>query len=72
VTARGQGQFPIVADATGKLTRLVRSSSMGTIVPRPVAAPSAPPRLAAEVLHGRSIDDAALEIALAWKRAHGH
>lgn len=71
VTARGQGQFPIVADETGQLTRVVRSHSMGTILPRRVTPPALPVRMAADVLDNRSIDDAALEIAFAWKSAHG-
>jgi hypothetical protein len=71
VTARGQGQFPIVVDQTGKLTRVVRSHSMGMILPRAVRPPALPAQMAADVLDNRSIDDAALEIAFAWKSAHG-
>lgn len=71
VTARGQGQFPIVADETGQLTRVVRSHSMGMVLPRPVQPPAMPVQTAAEELDRRSIDDAAAEIAFAWKRVHG-
>jgi hypothetical protein len=70
VTARGQGQFPIVADETGNLTRIVRSLAMGAIVaPRP-SLPPAPGGLAGDVLHGRDLDDAAAQVSAAWARTH--
>lgn len=79
VTARGQGQFPVVRDdpknpASG---HFVRSTSVGALVlPRAAAsatssASASPPlRLAADVVHGRAIDDVAHDIAEAWKPTH--
>jgi hypothetical protein len=71
VTARGQGQFPLVADIdTSKPLRVVRSNTAGALLqPRPVG-PVVLPRLAADTLHGRSIDDAARDIVAAWSGAH--
>jgi len=70
VTARGQGQFPVVAADAKAPAHLVRSRAVGALVQPPVAVPAAPPRLAAEVLHGRPVDDAAREVAAAWDRTH--
>jgi hypothetical protein len=67
VTARGQGQFPIVADDTGQRTRVVRSNAMGMIVER---RPAAAGRRASDVLHGRSVEDAAHAISAAWDAVH--
>jgi hypothetical protein len=68
VTARGQGQFPVVPDADPALpARVTRSHVAGLLLP---------PRdegsglLAAAVLHGQLVDDAAREIAAAWTAAH--
>jgi hypothetical protein len=70
VTARGQGQFPVVADDSKVPARVVRSHAVGLLfVPR-VAPPLAAPQLAADLLHGRFVDDVAREIAAAWDRAH--
>jgi hypothetical protein len=71
VTARGQGQFPLVADSDSALPlRVVRSNAVGALLqPRPVG-PVVMPKLAADMLHGRSIDDAAKDIVAAWSRAH--
>jgi hypothetical protein len=72
VTARGQGQFPVVADADPKAPpHVVRSNAAGALVPpRPVGpVPVAP--LAADVLHGRVVDDAAAGIVADWGRTHG-
>jgi hypothetical protein len=70
VTARGQGQFPVVADDPKLPARVVRSHAVGLLfVPR-VAPPLAAPQLAADLLHGRFVDDVAREIAAAWDRAH--
>jgi hypothetical protein len=71
VTARGQGQFPLVADSdASKALRVVRSNTAGALMqPQPVG-PVVLPRLAAETLHGRSIDDVARDIVAAWSRAH--
>ncbi len=69
VTARGQGQYPVVADDSRAPPRLVRSNSAGAILPRAGAA-GAGSRLAAEAIHGRLVDDVALEIAADWGRTH--
>jgi hypothetical protein len=71
VTARGQGQFPVVADEKTP-PRIVRSTSAGTLVaPRTPGAP-ATPVLAADVVHGRAINDVAHDVATAWSRTHVH
>jgi hypothetical protein len=86
VTARAQGQFPIVNDGASP-AHLVKSNLAGMLIgPRPtstavtaaptaVAVPAAPtavaaPRLAAEAIHGRLVDDVAREVAAAWDSAH--
>jgi hypothetical protein len=72
VTARGQGQFPVVPGADPKAPpHVVRSNAAGALVPpRPVGpVPVAP--LAADVLHGRMVDDAAASIVADWDRTHG-
>jgi len=69
VTDRGQGQFPVVTDET-QHARIVRSHSVGMLVSPRVLPTAAAPRLAAEVLHGRPVDDVAQEIAAAWGAAH--
>lgn len=79
VTARGQGQFPVVLDdpKNPASAHLVRSTAVGALVlPRAVAtaagstSASPPRRLAADVVHGRTIDDVAHDIADAWKSTH--
>jgi len=71
VTARAQGQFPVVVDDPQKLPHLVRSGAVGGLVPRSSApGAQAPPRLAADVVHGRAVDDVAQEIAADWERTH--
>jgi hypothetical protein len=74
VTARGQGQFPIVADDPKLPPRIVRSHSVGALM-----APRTPPssssgtagaRLAADVIHGRPVDDVARDVASAWSATH--
>jgi hypothetical protein len=69
VTDRGQGQFPVVTDET-QHARIVRSHSVGMLLAPRVQATTVAPRLAADVLHGRSVDDVAQEIAAAWVAAH--
>ena len=69
VTARGQGQFPLVSDGKS-LPHLVRSTSAGGLLaPRGRATGPAAP-LAADVVHGRPVDDVARDVAAAWSRAH--
>jgi hypothetical protein len=105
VTARGQGQYPIVDDDPKQPAHVVQSHTIGMILPpravavAPAATPSgtttpvapaspaaagtsaptaitpssvavAAPRLAAEALHGRPVDDVARDIAAAWAAAH--
>jgi hypothetical protein len=68
VTARGQGQFPVVRD-TQAGPRLVRGTSIGALMPPRGSAPQAEaPRLAAEVVHGRGVEDVARDVADAWNR----
>jgi MYXO-CTERM domain-containing protein len=77
VTARAQGQFPIVS-GDGKAPHLVSARDLGAILPpaaERVAKGTAPggesgSLLASEVLHGRSLDGASREIALTWARFH--
>ncbi len=70
VTDRGQGQFPVVVDDPKQVAHIVRSHSVGMLVAPRVAVATPAPRLAAEVLHGRPVDDVAQEIAAAWGAAH--
>jgi hypothetical protein len=82
VTARGQGQFPVVADDPKVPARVVRSNTVGAILPRPATTrsragpggagdlPSGALRLAAEVVHGRTVDDVARDIVADWARTH--
>ena len=69
VTARGQGQFPVVADEK-TLPHLVRSTSAGALVAPRTPGPVATPRLAADVVHGRVIDDVARDVTAAWSGTH--
>jgi hypothetical protein len=71
VTARGQGQFPVVAgsDPT-QPAHVVRNNAVGLLLAR--RGPPATAPLAGEFLHGRSIDDAAREVNFAWGRTHAH
>jgi hypothetical protein len=78
VTARGQGQFPIVRDAGGALHvkknlhagALVgpRDTTVASIRAATTYAPAAKP--AADVLDGKSVADAETEIVGAWRRTH--
>lgn len=67
VTARGQGQFPIVKDASGAL-RLRKNAHAGALL----AARTTTSAPAADVLDGKTIDDAQIEIAASWQRTHAH
>jgi hypothetical protein len=68
VTARGQGQFPLVAAADPKSPpHLVKSNSAGALLPP--ASPNATP-LAADVVHGRLVDDVARDVGASWDRTH--
>ena len=78
VTARAQGQFPLVADANAAnataAIRVIRSGAVGALLPpktpaqRP--APLALQPLAADVIHGRLVDDVARDVSAAWASAH--
>ncbi len=71
VTARGQGQFPIVKDSSGAL-RLRKNAHAGALLaPRTtvVGLGGAP---AGDLLDGKTIDDAQIEIAASWQRTHAH
>ncbi len=71
VTARGQGQFPVVAGADAATPpHLVRSTAAGVLVAPQTVGPVPAPVFAADVLHGRAVDDVATDIAAAWARAH--
>lgn len=65
VTARAQGQFPVVPDDQQQL-RVRRSSAAGATV-RPKGAPVL---LASDVLHGLKVHDAEEAIRQAWSRLH--
>lgn len=69
VTARAQGQFPIVLDEHGAL-RLHASFGTGHLVPKALAADGAPHPLASAVLHGQTVSDAEGAVARAWDRLH--
>jgi hypothetical protein len=70
VTARGQGQFPLVAAADPTLPpHLIRSTAAGALVPR-ANAPAPPSPLAADVVNGRVVDDVARDVVAAWSRTH--
>ncbi len=86
VTARGQGQFPVVIDAPSGRARVIKSSSAGVVLkPKTTAMSDTGPtnassasaslsspnvRLAAEALHNREIDDVARDIAHEWATYH--
>ncbi len=79
VTGRGQGQFAIVRD--GSVLRLRKNAHAGALLaPNPsvlarirartsVVTAATP---AADVLDGKTIDDAATTVAAAWARTHAH
>jgi hypothetical protein len=81
VTARAQGQFPIVADSAKKgALRVVKSGSLGMLIkPKPGAAkvPLVDPRvlqnsqaMAQDRIHDRPVDDVAKDIVSDWSRTH--
>jgi hypothetical protein len=79
VTARAQGQFPVVLDEN-KVPRVMKHANLGVVLPpksveqgpTPSLSPLAGNKaaLAADVLHGRVIDDVARDIVQAWPRLH--
>ncbi len=71
VTARGQGQFPVVATDPTRPPRIVKSYAVGMLLaPRGVHSSGAAPPLAAEILHDRPVEDVAQDVASAWGAAH--
>jgi hypothetical protein len=66
VTARGQGQFPVIVDDAQGPPRVVRSRAAGALMPPRIGSP----RLAADALHGRPVDVVARDIAADWGRLH--
>lgn len=78
VSARAQGQYPVVIDESFKESaakkRVMRSNAAGVLLPPKTPSPTelAVPkaRLAGEVLHDRSLDDVTRDIVAAWKTAH--
>jgi len=71
VTARGQGQFPVVVNEKREV-RLIKGSGSGALLPpkaRAGALAQAAP-LAADVIHGRLVDDVAKDVSAAWAKAH--
>jgi hypothetical protein len=72
VTARAQGQFPVIVDAATHTPRFMRSATVGVVLPPNTAqAPSSKQTLASDVLHGRVVDDGVKDIVSGWKRIHG-
>ncbi|MDP9001502.1 MAG: hypothetical protein M3O46_15480 [Myxococcota bacterium] len=72
VTARGQGQFPVLASSANSPPRVVRSHAVGALVPPQLIASSPRLRLAADVLHGRTVDEVAVAIVADWEPMHAH
>jgi hypothetical protein len=64
VVEGAQGQFALVTSG-GEHPRLAAARGVGGLVPPPGA-----PRLARDVLIGRSLEDAAREIGAAWSQFH--
>lgn len=71
VTARGQGQFRVTSDPNG-LSHVVRNRAAGMLVPPALPTPQVVPLLAADVLEGLSVEDAAQRVASAWPQSHAH
>jgi hypothetical protein len=93
VSARAQGQFPVVLDEAKKMKRVIRSANLGVLLPpknvasdvqgnagaqgrgvqpqsATVTVDAARARLAQDVIADRPLDEAAKDIATAWKRLH--
>jgi hypothetical protein len=70
VTERGQGQFPILAGDALKPPRVMRSNAVGAIVPPQGLSSSPATRLAADLMHGRAVDDVVHDVAADWGRTH--
>jgi len=71
VTARGQGQFPLEAADPKLPARIAKGNALGLLMrPRVIQSDANPPRLAAEVLLGRTVDEAVREVTAAWSLMH--
>jgi hypothetical protein len=70
VTARGQGQFPLVPADDKTQAHLVRSTSAGALVAPRLHASQPAPQLASDTVHGRAVDDVARDVTAAWGRTH--
>jgi hypothetical protein len=68
VTARGQGQFPLLKGEKDTRPRVVRGASLGALIAPPPSGPA--PRLAAEVVADRLLDDVAHDVSADWPRLH--
>jgi hypothetical protein len=69
VTARAQGQFPVIPANAQQPAHVVRSGAIGALV-RANEPTSAALLLASEALHGLAVDDAVREVLSAWSRTH--
>jgi len=73
VTARGQGQFPVLVGDDDHRPRLASGTSVGGLLPPTsdrLARVTQPPRFARDVLALRFVEDAMNDIAAAWPRLH--
>jgi hypothetical protein len=81
VTARAQGQYPVIKDAA-RNERTARAPDLGALLPAPQArvdrvraiarAPmtTSATQAAVEVASGRTVDELARDVGLAWQRTH--
>jgi len=70
VTARAQGQFPVIPATPQQPAHVIRARSLGGLVLARVQAPAVPAALAGDTLHGRPVEDAVREVLAAWGRTH--
>lgn len=72
VTARGQGQFRVSsADPKGP-PHVGRNRAVGMLVPPALPSPQLAPALAADVLDGLTVEQAAQLVTSAWAQFHAH
>ncbi|MFO0671441.1 MAG: hypothetical protein U0235_17720 [Polyangiaceae bacterium] len=71
VTARAQGQFPIVEDDTKeRKKRIVSHAGVGLLLPPVARIPAVVKPLAREVLEGKTLDEARATISDTWRKLH--
>jgi len=70
VTARGQGHFPLESADPKLPLRIAPGHALGLLVRPRVIQTDASSRLAAEVLLGRTVDEAVREVAATWNQTH--